>query len=811
MSPEEQRVREAIGKLGPGQAFRRLIAENDALVRGPELDNGRELAAARTAIYTELVRHWAERQQHALGYQRPFAVVALGGTGRAEMTPCSDNDFAFLFEDAVEGNSFLMELQQQMLNSDRFQTEYGFACTPLPFSLDDVPSLSDKQLNSFLDMRPVYDPHGLAELFRARIRATFDPFEHFLHVRSFWNGQWEKAAGEYELVARFDIKNDGLRVFLAGIWTLAGPGFRHSHEIYREFVEPRDLAAYYYLLRTRAFVHARHPCAPSSAPGGNHVEDVLTFDDFTAFGEMLPPETDERARYEFAGHARARLLSARRRVASFAKGVIERELKQGHQVAAGSPIFYGSGGLGYQTQPAARDDREKSRAALSLLLASQRYGVPVDPSELQTTFRNAGDWLIRVPELSALFYEQRGSLADSFAFLAQFDGAEERLFPGHARFESGLDGRVMAQRQALPGTSEREKLRTLERYVREGRARLASPAPASTAGLTSPSQEVPVEIEAALLDPDHLAAVKLALKTKRLPVTPDDLTVRADPRRPLYERLSTGLSGIPLADYYLPYGTECDFPREVIRIAEFLVANRRAFKERSEAGLNNEERVREFTDLCGDEHLLRSLFVFTCADRAEWEGPASDPTRWFNSRELYGKAMQVFKPSVDPAQILARWGFSPEELVVLRDFGVDFFGGVYRYYANRFGEHLARLAKDHSLGPKAALLREGMGMIVGVAARDYRGLAAVISGALWRQQCDIRQAHLFSAMRHGLAFDFFHLAPRREALPPGLARSLEDAIRNKLGIADADEAGLPQIEGNLSLHEWKPGQDLSAV
>ena len=36
----------------------------------------------------------------------------VAGTGRAEMAPCSDNDFAFLFEDALEGNSFLLELQK---------------------------------------------------------------------------------------------------------------------------------------------------------------------------------------------------------------------------------------------------------------------------------------------------------------------------------------------------------------------------------------------------------------------------------------------------------------------------------------------------------------------------------------------------------------------------------------------------------------------------------------------------------------------------------------------------------------------------
>jgi hypothetical protein len=183
---------------------------------------------------------------------------------------------------------------------------------------------------------------------------------------------------------------------------------------------------------------------------------------------------------------------------------------------------------------------------LSLLLASQRYGVPIDPSELQTTFRNAGDWLLRVPELSALFYEERGSLADSFAFLSQVEGAEERLFPGYAQFEASLDGRVMTERKSLRSALERQKVRALEHYVREGRTRLAEAVAHAPAKFSAESAGVAVET--ALLDADHLAAVKLALKTKRLPLTREDEAARRDETRPLHERYSSGMSGIPLAE-----------------------------------------------------------------------------------------------------------------------------------------------------------------------------------------------------------------------------------------------------------------------
>jgi hypothetical protein len=805
MSFEEARVEAEIREAGPAKAFRTLIAENDALIAQPDIDNGRQITIARSAIYTGIVRAWAVEQVQAFGYDRPFAVVALGGTGRGEMAPYSDNDFAFLFEDPLEGNPFLLELQRQVVHSEEFERSHGFACLALPFSLDDVPELADKQLNSFLDMRPVHDPQGLAERFRERIRATFDPFEHFLHVRGFWKDRWEKAAGESERLDQFDIKHDGLRVFLAGIWTLAGQRFVHSSEIYGLLDDPRDLEAYNFLLRIRAWVHSRRRPDGRRPVGGNHPEDVLAFEDFTSFGRMLGPDVADQARFEFGNEVRARLLSARRRVARFAKGVIERELRDGRAVSPSSPIIYRTGGLSHSTSHRAETMREKSRAALSLLVASQRYGVPIDPAELQATFRNAGDWLTRVPELSALFYEQRGSLADSFAFLSQLDGAEDRLFPGYARFESSIDSRVMTERRSLRGALERQKVRALEQYVQEGRKRLAQTLEAPPAA--DLREGVVVATEAALLDADHLAAVKLALKTKRLPLTPDDEATRLDHSLPFFDRYSTGLSGIPLTSYYQPYREQCDFSAETLRVAEFLVAHRRAFKEAAEGGINDARLVDEFARLCPDEQLLRSLFVFTCADRAEWESAQADPARWFNTRELYAKTLLRFRPAADPTQALQSAGYSPEELSILRDFGEDFFGGVYRRYANRFGPQLVRLADDpDQAGPKASILRDGTSTLVGVAARDYRGLAASISGAFWHHQVEVRQAHLFSAMHHGLALDFFHVPPRDQPLPPDLTRVLEEAIQGQLYIAEEDEARLPKMSGTATLREWRPGQ-----
>lgn len=797
-------AREAIRQRGARVAFTDWLEANDARIRSPALDHGRELAAERTAIYLAAVADWAEREHRTFSYDRPFAVVAIGGTGRGEMAPCSDNDFALLFDDALEGNAFLAHLQGQILQSDRFEREYGFVCNALPFNLEAVSELAGKQLNAFLDMDPVYDPSGLAAAFRERIRATCDTFEHFLHVRGFWKDHWEQAADECERLDRFDIKNDGLRLFLAGIWTLAGQRFQHSAEIYATLDDPRDLAAYAFLMRVRAFVHLRQRGKHRPLCGGNHAEDVLRFEDFLAFGDLLGPEAGERERFEFANEVRARLLAARRRVARFAKSVIQRVLKQGRPVAPGHPIVYGLGGLGHLTAHRSRTPREKSRAALGLLLAAQRYNVPIDPTELEKTFRNAGDWLEPVPELAALFYERRGSLARTFAFLSQIEGAEERLFPGYARFEVSLDARVMREQKLLRSALEREKLAALERFIAEGQ-QLAATQISTTAERPLALADL-IRLEAARLDTEQLAAVRLALKTKRLPVLPEDEAARADASLPLHERFASGLSGIPLAQYYERYRTLCDFSPETLRLVEFLQLHRRAFKEWAESGLNTDDKVEELVAQCGDEHRLRALLVFTAADRAVWESATQDPARWFNIRELYEKAMQRFRPGPDSRAALGAAGFSPAEQAVIADFGDAFFGGVYRQYLGRFGAHLLRLAQDpETTPPKVAVLRDGASVIVGVAARDYPGLAATLTGSLWNCGVVLQQAHLFSATHHGLALDFFHLAPDARPLPTDLLRRVEQAVVQRHHIAPEDEAILPRLTGEKTLTVWRAG------
>ncbi len=797
---------------------RRRLRENEDLIRDIVLDNGKEIVAARTALFTSVIADWAAEQRTALGYPHPFAVGAVGGTGRGEVTPCSDLDIVFLFELPVEEeatHAFVLELQRQTLHTSCFRERFGFSFVAMPYGLQDAVGLQDKDLNAFIDLDPVYDPDGLVTVFRNRIRETYDPFEHFLHVRRLWLHQWERAGAMAERIDHFDIKNDGLRLFLAGVWTQAGKRFSHSHQIYRQLAEsdPRDLDAYHFLLRLRCWIHLQRKPGGVPTALGNHVEDVMTYQDFASLGGWLGEEATDQERLEFADQVRSRLLSARRRIAAFARGVIEGELRTGRRISPGHPVALGAGGLFHAEPETCVTNGDRSRAALSLLLMAQRYELPIDPSELQTTFLDAGDWLEPVPEVAALFLEPRGSLAATFDFLSRIPGAEERLFPGYGKFESSFDERVRTERHVLRGPLEREKMRALEADRKEGQRLLA--AAREPEKLTDVAYAIRVEVEAALLTDSQLAAVKLALKTKRLPVTPDDLAARNDPRRTLEDRFSSGFSAISLEEYYAKCFPGAGFADEILDLARFLVENRRTFLEIVTTGLIDERVVSDLLRRCGgDLDRLRALYVFTHADHHAWKSPATNPTQFFNIRELYAKARMPVGRRFDPAALLESGGYADDEsLEILSDFGRDFFEGIYRHYAVRFGGYLLRLTReDNDARPRVTTIVEGKVKILGVAAKDNRGLAASIIGALWKHGVGLQQAHLFSAMNHGLALDFFHLAPIPEngetsgaPAGPELNRLVETAIAERLHLSDLDEEALPDVARQVTLTEWRPG------
>ncbi|MFO0901505.1 MAG: DUF294 nucleotidyltransferase-like domain-containing protein [Pirellulales bacterium] len=834
VAAERSRIQETIQALGPRAAFEKLSAENAAEFLSNRLDNGRELARFRTLIHTVIVADWLERQAHQLGYDQPFALAAIGGTGRLEMTPCSDTDFAMLYEEDVEGNDFQKAVWAQT-NSAEFEKQCGFSIRLPAYNLEHMQELDDLQLNAFLDAAPAYDPQGLIPRFRRRIQETYDPFAHFLHVFRYWRDTDSRLkTGGAERLDRFDIKNDGLRAFLAGVWALAGSQFQHSEEIYRRLPDPRDLEAYHFLLRIRGFVHVRRGKPQPPLGDGSHLEDRLAFDDFRSFGDLLGPDAGERERFEYANDVRHRLLAARRRVELFTRRIISKELGTGRPARPGSPIVHFVGGLRYiaDNEPDLRGPLgagERSEAALSLLLASQRYKVEIDPAELEGAFQNAGDWLELVPPLGELFYEMSGSLADSLEFLSQIDGALDRLFPGYGRFEVSLDERVMLERASLRGTYVREKLHALDRCRIVDKSYFDNKWRVERDRQRAKLEQI-LPVEASLLTTDDLAAIKLALVTKRLPLTPEDQRDRTNESLPMHERYASGLSDIPLEQYYGRFQERANFKASTVKTAEFLVRNRRLFKELSQSAENTDEMVTQVVELCQTPETLRALFVFTCVDRLvgipasndnrltpnafaqeqrarSWRLRAAEPTRWLATLEMYIKAMTRFFPNFVPNanRFMQEAGYSPREQRVLADFGDCFFAGLYARHANSFGSHLMRLADHITNDPKATLLLDGGAVILGIAARDFRGLAACIAGALSEQGILLRRANLFSARNHGLALDFFQLNSLERAIPDTLPQAIEAAVREQRHIAPEDSERLPPLRGVFQLDDTPSG------
>ena len=131
----------------------------------------------------------------------------------------------------------------------------------------------------------------------------------------------------------------------------------------------------------------------------------------------------------------------------------------------------------------------------------------------------------------------------------------------------------MIEGKSLRGALANAKIQALEEWVAEGKDLLDKAV--SGARLKDLNNEgVSITIEAAQIDPDQLASIKLALKTKRLPHTPEDNAARDDTSLPLHERFSSGFSDIPLENYYLPYEDSCTLPKSLINMATFLVRER---------------------------------------------------------------------------------------------------------------------------------------------------------------------------------------------------------------------------------------------
>ena len=92
----------------------RGIEENTRMIAEATLDQGWEIAAHRTAIYTPILREFFEAVIEEVPPNGSIVVYQLGGTGRGEMCPDSDLDLGLIIENIDDDEAFLKHLTSKM-------------------------------------------------------------------------------------------------------------------------------------------------------------------------------------------------------------------------------------------------------------------------------------------------------------------------------------------------------------------------------------------------------------------------------------------------------------------------------------------------------------------------------------------------------------------------------------------------------------------------------------------------------------------------------------------------------------------------
>lgn len=163
--------------------------------------------------------------------------------------------------------------------------------------------------------------------------------------------------------------------------------------------------------------------------------------------------------------------------------------------------------------------------------------------------------------------------------------------------------------------------------------------------------------------------------------------------------------------------------------------------------------------------------------------------------------MGNYHPLAEMEKQLVNAGFTSDQLDLFEDLrGV--FNGAYAGLSHRFCYHLVELAENPSKGALVKLIFDGPSTIIGVAAKDYRGLATTITGALAERGIPMIQAHLFSAKRYGLALDFFHISLPDRLQGNELTKDLQSLIQKQMLFPESPGSPRPLERGTFTLRLW---------
>lgn len=757
----EEQVSAGIAKYGPQKTLEaHLLINNSKILTSAD---AWEIVQERTTIMDALIKHQLRSTaQKVIGYDPVekgefpfrFGFFAVGGYGRGELSPNSDVDVRLVIDSpSPKGNPLASEYAHDATYT--FPDKYGLLIDTQVHNLSDIQGFMPRDLNAFLDMRLLYGEGDLLPDIRAALRQQGNLSGLFLHNWRLLEELKAKHPQSFEEVQEFNIKYGigGLRHYHAALWLEAAKSFKGSKELstHKNLGESTRNSVGM-LLKTRAWLNLERILAGTpdiekragTLLRGSHSNkaDTLKFSDFQELGPS----------------AREKLLAARREICRFAESQMKASLWKGHPLTPDLLLTY----EGLHIRPksirkAGKNPTEKTHAFFDLVRTAQMNGLTINNAVQPHFYAGAHQWIRPDPLFGRLFYDS-GLRSKSLRYLAN-RYVLQKILPGFASLEASMHSHEHRAHYLTRAGFALQKIETRERLTGE-----QSPAPQ-------------INQEYTLLSPDDAAAVDLALLIKHIPKS----------------SASRGVTHHTLSEY-LELMKDLSFSTETLETAHFLVeAHPLVSYEALSRSLNTPLRVNELAAIAQSPQRLRSLYIFAHSDYGLIDG--KDFPLWNDLRELYQKTMNVLEGKPEEAAYEVN-RFDQLGRDLLEDLGPDFRSGRYRDTVNFWISALSKVQKSGNSIVQPFSHQDNM---IGVACQDYRGLLAVITGALYKSGADVTQVHAYSLSQHHLALDMFEYASR-EKPKVDITQRIKSAIDSKNMINEDPSHILSMAQRTVSIH-----------